>query len=203
MRTARGVGLLELMIGVAIVGLIVMLSAPTFGKWLTSLRIRSAAESMLSGIQFARSEATTRNSRVRFQITDTLDSSCQLSTTGLNWVVDAVTDEEGADSVLGACDAEPSEVATPHILQLRSASEGGKGITVLADEDATELVFNGLGRLVPAPGSILTIKIMGPDESDCRDAGGELTCLHIQVSPTGQIRMCNPIYTTGTDPQAC
>jgi len=203
MRRRRGFGLIELMVVLAILVVILALAAPSFGRWITNLRIRGAAESMLSGIQFARSEATTRNARVRFQITDTLDDSCAITTSGRNWLVDLVIGDAGSDSVAGACGTPASEDSAPHILQVRSATESGSGVAVAADAGADALVLNGIGRLVPAPASTLTIKLTGTDPNDCRDMGGDLTCLHIQISPAGQIRMCNPIFSSGTDPQAC
>lgn len=198
--TRRGVGLLEIVIGLAIVALMASLAAPTFGRWLTNVRIRGTAESMLSGIQFARSEATTRNSRVRFQITSSLDSSCQLSTSSQYWLVDMVTADPATDSPIGACDSAPSDVNAPHILKVRDASETGGGTAIAASTDT--IIFNGIGRLV-APAGAVTIDLTGQNAADCRHVGGELTCLRIQVSTSGQVRMCNPVFTSGSDPQAC
>ena len=81
---ARGFTLIELLITLAIVAIVLALGAPAFGAWIQNTQLRSAAESMLTGIKLARTEATKRNATVRFQM---MDASCALSDTGANWVV--------------------------------------------------------------------------------------------------------------------
>ncbi len=194
----HGVTLIELMVALAIAGLLIALGAPAFANWLTNMRVRGTAEAMLSGVQLARSEAITRNDRVRFQLTSTLDDSCALSTSGTNWVVDLVT--TAGDSVEGACGTAPSDTIAPHILHKRTHHDGGGSTKVSAGESS--LVFNGLGRVVPTPADTVVITVKTSDDDDCITNGGEIACLQIQISTAGQIRMCNPAFAAGTA-QAC
>lgn len=202
----RGVTMIEAAVALVIGGVLLAMALPTFSAWIASTRIRATAEGLLAGLQYAKSEATTRNTQVRFQLTTSLDATCLRSTTSTNWVVDVVDANANEDSVVGQCNAEPSDTAAPGILQVRSAAETGTGAVVNAD--AAQIIFNGLGRQVPVvaatPVDTVTIAI-SPTSATGRclgDGGGKITCLRIVVSPAGQVRMCNPTVAT-TDPQAC
>lgn len=200
----RGVTLLELLVALVILGVLMALAAPNFANWITGTRIRSTAESMLAGLQYARSEATTRNAQVRFQLTSSLDAACTRSTTRGNWVVDMV-DNDAADSVEGRCNSAPSDTVAPSILQVRSATETGAGVDIAASAD--QVIFNGLGRQVaiaPAANAAEVTVDITPvaARGTCVAAGGSVTCLRIVVTTGGLVRMCNPSAPAG-DPQAC
>lgn len=62
----RGVTLIELMIGVAIMAILLAVGLPGFKVWMQNTQIRTATESMQNGLQLARAEAVRRNERVRF-----------------------------------------------------------------------------------------------------------------------------------------
>lgn len=201
----RGVTFIEVMVVLVIMGVLMAVAAPSFGPWITGTRIRSTAESLLAGIQYAKSEATTRNAQVRFQLTTTLDSTCLRSTSRGNWVVDMVDADATTDSVEGKCNVAPSDTAAPSILQVRSAAETGNGVVIAAG--ASQVVFNGLGRQVPispaTTASVVNIDITPASTAgSCVASGGKVTCLRIVVSPGGLARMCNPAAAS-SDPQSC
>jgi len=192
--------MIEVMVTLTIAALLTALGAPAFSDWLQSARIRGTAEAILTGLQTARSEATARNIPVRFQLTSSLGSDCAWSTDGRNWVIDIV-DGQAGDSPEGACDAGKSETVAPSILFTRSASDGpGNGVAVSAN--GSNVTFNGMGRPTGLPDAGLEIRVQGVSESDCRENGGDLTCLRIQVARAGQVRMCNAAYAAG-DQQSC
>lgn len=203
----RGVSLVEAMVALAIGGILLALALPNFSAWMAGTRVRSTAEGLLAGLQYARSEATTRNTQVRFQLTTSLDADCARSTTSTNWIVDVVDTNVAAnvDSVVGQCNATPSDTVAPSILQVRAASETGSGVAVNAD--ANQVIFNGLGRQAPVvagtPTSTISIDITPTSAvGRCLSDGGKITCLRIVVSPAGQVRMCNP-SAASSDPQSC
>lgn len=200
----HGISLVETMVVVVIMAIVMAVAAPNFSTWLAGTRIRATAESLLAGLQYAKSEATSRNTQVRFQLTTSLSSDCARSTTGGSWVVDVVDANADDDSVEGKCDTAPSDTTAPSILQLRAATEAGGNVRV--NGDAEEIIFNGLGRQVPIAGaataSTVSIDITPRSDAQCATAGGDVTCLRIVVSPAGQVRMCNPHIASG-DPQAC
>lgn len=177
-RSPRGLTLVELVVTLVIAAVLLLAGIPSFIDWIRNTQIRSAAESFLSGIQLARAEAVRRNTRVRFQVTDTLTTACTLSTTGANWVV-------SLSDVTGACDI----TNNADIMQIRPQAEGGGG-TVVSATQAT-LVFNGLGRLTPVPSNNVAINMAGASGT-CLAASGSLRCLRIIVSPSGQVLLCDP-----------
>lgn len=197
-KPMRGISLIEVLVTLTLAAILMALGAPSFATWLQNSRIRNTAETISAGLQYAKSEATARNTPVRFQLTTSVGSDCAISTTGTSWVVDVV--DATNDSVEGRCDTPPSDTVAPSILQTHSASDGSGTSAVAADTAA--MVFNGLARLSPAPANPIIINITNPGAGTCAADGGNLTCLRIVVSPAGQVRMCNPKFPAG-DPQAC
>jgi type IV fimbrial biogenesis protein FimT len=198
-----GVSLIELLIGLAIMGLLIMIGLPNMATWLQNSKIRTAGETMLAGLTLARTEAVRRNQIVRFQMVNNLTSACVVSTTGADWVV-------SLDNVTGACDAAPSEAAAPRIIQTRSGSEGTQGAVVTATT-AGVVHFNGLGR-VTSPGgtaNMTRVAISNPAGGACENpdgSGGPMRCLRIDISVGGEARMCDPAVDPVAfpgDPRIC
>ena len=188
----RGVSLIELMIGLIIIALLAMVGAPSAANWIRNMRIRTATESIASGLQLARAEALRRNTIMRFQLVSTLGSDCQLSTSGPHWIV-------SRNTASGECDSEPSDTEGPRIVQTRNGSEGGGGQTLIAS-DQNSFTFNGLGRMTSTPGSI---NVTGSDGANgCVASGGTKRCLRIELTPGGGMRMCDPALPEA-DAQAC
>lgn len=187
-----GVGLVEIVIGLVIVGILLARGAPAFGSWIQNTRIRAAGEAIQNGLMLARAEAVRRNDLVRFQLVDSVSNTCALSTTASNWVV-------SMDDPSGACASAPSNTTAPRIIQMRSAAEGSANVTVAAGQSA--VVFNGLGQLAPVPAGAIAVNLSNPTGGACAPAG-EMRCMRVEVSTGGQIRMCDPALAS-TDPQGC
>lgn len=197
-----GVSLIELLIGLAIMGLLIMIGLPNMATWLNNSQIRTAGESMLAGLTLARNEAVRRNQIVRFQIVNNLTSGCVISTAGTDWVV-------SMDNPTGACDAAASDPAPgdppPRIIQKRSGSEGTPRAVVAATTAGT-VHFNGLGR-VTSPGgaaNMTQLAISNPVGGTCEHVdGGDMRCMRINISIGGEAKMCDPAVTNATDPRIC
>lgn len=80
-RGARGLTLIELMITIAVLAVGLSLAAPSFTVQVSNYRVRAAAESMLNGLNYARTEAVRRNRPVSFT----------LSPSGSGWSVDQIS----------------------------------------------------------------------------------------------------------------
>lgn len=198
LRAHAGMSLIELLIGLVIFGLLMMIGLPNMAIWLNNSQIRSTGETMLAGLQLARTEAVKRNQVVRFQMVSDLTSGCVISTGGKSWVV-------SLDDPAGACDAAPHDVNAPRVIQSRSGDEGTPR-TVLVGTPAATVHFNGLGR-VTSPGgaaNLSQILISNPVGGTCEHVdGGAMRCLRINISVGGEARMCDPAVTDATDPRIC
>lgn len=199
-RRRFGFSLIEMMIAVVIAALLLMIGLPNMNIWLNNTRVRTAGETLLAGLNLARTEAVRRNTTVRFQLVSDLTSACSLSTSGTSWVVSL------ADPA-GACNADPSDVNAPQIIQKKSGAEGTSAVVLTASGAAT-VHFNGLGR-VTSPGGALNmtnIEITNPAAGACQhvDAvNGTMRCLRIRISTGGEVKMCDPAVVDATDPRIC
>lgn len=195
-HSSRGFTLIELMIGLTVLGIVLMIGLPSLATWIQNTQIRTAAEGMQSGLQLARAEALRRNTTVRFQLVDTLTASCVLSATGTNWVVSL------ADPV-GNCDDAPSDTAAPQIIQKKAGAEGAPNAVITAT-GGSSITFNGIGRVVNV-GPITRVDITNTRGGACKTAAGEepMRCLRVTVSSAGQVRMCDPAVTDVADPRSC
>jgi len=186
-----GMTLIELMIGIVVLGILLALGVPTFSRWTQSSQIRNAAEAIHNGLMLARAEAVRRNTTVRFQLVTTTTSACALSDIGANWVV-------SLDSPAGASDAAPSDNVAPRIVQVRSAAEGSRNAAVNAG-GVSLITFNGTGQATG--GAPAAINVTNPTGGACAP-GGPMRCMRVTVATGGQIRMCDPARAAD-DPQGC
>jgi type IV fimbrial biogenesis protein FimT len=120
-RRQRGVSLIELMVGIAILGILAALALPSYTAWIQNTKIRTAAESIQNGLQIARAEAVKRNTPVQF----VLGASSA-------WTVSCVTAAQCAD-------------LTDGVIQTREASEGSSAEITIVTDDTSTLVFTRLG----------------------------------------------------------
>jgi len=196
----KGFSLIELMIGVVILAILLSAGLPAFSLWIQNTQTRTGAESILNGLQLARTEAVTRNANVRFNLTSAGGT--------VDWDVGCVNpiadiDGDGTDNC-------------PATIQSRSGAEGsrnarvgistaGPGVFATAIASGAGLpagvTFNFLGRVVnpdPAnPGSPITrIDVTNSTTTDARR-------MVIVINPGGTIRMCDPALVLANNPQGC
>lgn len=189
--SARGLTLVELLVGLALLAVVLSLSLPSFSTALRNQGIRTAAQSLLDGLQAARSEALRRNRNVTFQ-----------RTTGTGWSVGCET----VDTASG-CLAQ---------LNSRSPHEGSSGAVVTQDLVAVAsaapgtafsgtLTFNGLGRVTAATlaaGQVAVFRVTHATGGACAADGGAMRCLNVVVGTAGQLRLCDPAVAAGAS-RAC
>lgn len=192
-RRPRGVTLIELVIAIAIFGILMMLAVPAFTTFLQNTKVKNAAETTMHGLNLARAEAVRRNATVRFQFVSDLTNGCALSTATGNWVV-SVSDPTGA------CGAAPGGAAAPQIVQVKSGREGTENVS-MTTVGGSSVVFTGLGRVSGA--GITRMDFSYPSGGTCEDAGGTIRCMQIRVSTGGSAKLCDPKVTDPTDPRIC
>ena len=130
-----GISLIEILVAIAIVGLLFALGLPAYSTWIQNTQIRTAAESVLNGLQTAKNEAIQRNVPVQFR----LDNA-----TNTQWSVNLFTDPTG----------------TP--LRFRPAEEGSPNATVtFTPADANTVTFSSLGQTYTAIANGTSGRVIG------------------------------------------
>lgn len=64
MKSARGLTLIELMVVISVIGVLLLVAAPSFRDLIEMQRLRGVNAELQNDIQYARTEATQRNERV-------------------------------------------------------------------------------------------------------------------------------------------
>jgi len=175
--TTRGFTLIELLIGLAIAVILMLIAVPSFSVYIRDTEIRSASESLLGGLQLARTEALRRNQPVRFAFAG--------GSAGASWAIVLVRDNS--------------------IIQTYSKLDGAEHVAVAATPAAAvSVTFNGLGRIAPpAVGgtpNLRQIDITSPSLTGTRP-------LRVFVDDAQGLRSCDPSPAlaglTPRDPRAC
>lgn len=77
-RKSKGFTLIEIVVVIAILSIIAAIAVPSFRTMILNAEGRAAAESILNGLQHARTEAVTRNARVEFVVANDTSWNVQL-----------------------------------------------------------------------------------------------------------------------------
>ncbi|HJW24420.1 MAG TPA: GspH/FimT family pseudopilin [Rhodocyclaceae bacterium] len=207
LRRERGFSMVEMVVAIAIIGILLLLAIPSFTTAIRNIQIRNAAESMYNGIQLARMEAMKRNARVTFwlvSLTDAnaMDNSCAKSASGISWVV-------SQNDPSGSCATAPSDSAAPRIVQAHPGGAGNLNVTVGGADVATAasgtanaycVTFNGLGQVLACPDGSSTLARV--EILSSQDPGGA-RANQIRITSGGAVRMCDPAVTSASDPRKC
>ena len=169
-----GVTLVEMMVSVSIVAILAGLAVPSFHTTIMNRNISTSAESILNGMQIARSEAVHRNAQVQFVLG-----------TGSLWTVGCVT-------VTANC---------PANIQSNATGDGSSSVVTVAatPSGATTVVFNNFGAAISTASTISQLDIDLPTSvlpaSESKD-------LRVVISSGGGARLCDPNLSS-PDARAC
>lgn len=190
----RGFTPIELMVVLVMIGVLLATLMPSMTEWMRNLQVRSAAESLSTGLQKARAEAVRRNQNVYFSLVTNptnepgqLTSSCTLTGSNASWVV-------SLSSPAGKCEQDIGGSAAPQILAKHAKGNGFPAVSVqvkpalcpetgTGTSSATQVMFNSLGSPANA-NPIRCIEITHPTSPSVKlqvriDAGGGVrSCIH-------------------------
>lgn len=194
---ARGFTMVELMVAVAIISIVLAISVPSFTIFLQGAKLSSSAQSYLTGIRMARTEAIHRNAPVSFLLTNdpvftpALAIAALPSVTGQSWVVRWFNPVLGAVEMIEAKNAIEGSFTTAGVSSVQVV---GTGAPVAF---AGTMVFNGFG----ATNSAYALALSNPNGGACAPVG-PMRCPTVVVSAGGLSRVCDPIVPVG-DSRAC
>ncbi len=177
-RRLRGFSLIELVVTIAVLGILTMLALPSFSRWIANTQLRSMAESIQNGLRLAQREAAARNGTITLILTNDAEPGCSATaeTSGVNWVV-------CSDST---------------VIQTSVGKAGSAGAAVTSDFDS--ISFNGLGRT--NLGEAATVLVTSSNGECATSSADGVRCLNVLISPGGKVRLCDPLLPAG-DPSAC
>jgi len=178
LKRDRGFTLIEMMIVVAIVGILSAFSIPAFNGWVADSQVKAASEQYMSGIRVAQTEAIKSGQRVMFFLTSSTPAAgAASSVAGKNWGVQSL-------EILN-----PSQVDA----LLESAVIAGQYPQISVAANVAELTFNSIGRITNIAQNA-QITITHPQTSKR---------LRVTVSTTGAMRLCNPDKSRASAPDGC
>jgi type IV fimbrial biogenesis protein FimT len=208
MPSQRGFNLIELMISMALLALLMSLAVPLLSSSSQNGKIRATADSLLSSLQNARTEAIRRNAEVELIFTNDPATEAAVNTaspraSGRNWIV-RMTPQVGSSVytfIEGRSAAEgsgQSDGSTP-VVMVPTMSDG-TGFNTIKFTNLGSITFNtgttGIGG---------QIDVANPSGGACTSASTTtaMRCLRVLISVSGQVRVCDPAVTELTDPRRC
>lgn len=188
--------MIEVVVVVAILGIVAVAVLPEISLQLRNSQIRNAAEAMTSGLNRARAEAISRNQNVRFTLVSDLSTDCVALASSGSWVV-------SLDDPVGKCDSAPSNDTEPRIVTLHTARDGNIAARVAATQGtamttaATSVTFNPFGRPV-------NNTQLGRIVLDSATATSAHRSYRVDVTQVGSVRMCDRgVLASSDDPRRC
>lgn len=187
-----GFTLIELMVTVALVGILMALAAPAASTWIKNTQVRAVADALQSGIKLAQAESVRRYRQVVFFRTTSkaCNATAAASTAGQFWQI----------RTIAAIAGDPVAVVQCGVL---SDVAGG-----IALSGPTALCFNADGRQIAnaatgVTGATCSLSATGAANAFNVSHAQATRALRVMVTLGGSIRLCDPAKSISTSPDGC
>ncbi|MDP8986165.1 MAG: prepilin-type N-terminal cleavage/methylation domain-containing protein [Pseudomonadota bacterium] len=196
---SAGFTLLETMVTIGIFAILVMLTVPAMGTWVTSTRMRATADVLQNGVRLAQTESLRRSRQVVFALTNDSPSATNTAftaaATGKNWVVETI----------------PAMTTGTEVTAFIASGALSSANSTINIQGPAEVCFNSVGRLVVntnanVPGGGAGCQLSASITYTYRITNGAATVpeYDVKLSLGGQMRLCDPNQTlSGSNPYGC
>lgn len=191
-QVAEGFSFVEVIIAMAIMGVLLALALPMLSSYMDNNRVRNAAEVFMTSVTTAKAEAAQRNVQVEVVL--------RADPTVAGLAADGISSAKGW--------AIRTFDRAVHIDGM-ALVEGGSGtaapVTVAGvDQDGaalTGVVFTALGGTTLAKRA--NFNFTHDTGGACVASGGPIRCLRVSVTTTGRVKLCDPAIADLTDTRSC
>jgi type IV fimbrial biogenesis protein FimT len=190
-RRAHGFTLIELMIGVALLGTLMALGLPSLTQWIRNSQVRTVTDSLQNGIRLAQSEAVRLNRNVVLSLTNAQPvQNATAVANGKNWGIQYVPQFGDATTNLFVQGGALADVASAVTITGPAAICFNSNGRLAAVSSTT----TGVGSACTIADSAFNVTLTGADRP-----------LRVTVGLAGQLRMCDPSRPARSDtsPDGC
>ena len=197
-RLQQGLSIIEILVTLAIIGMLMALAGPSAGVWIQNTQLRNAAESVVSGLQQAKLEALKRNKLVMFRLTD--PGSTEWDICLYDFTTDACSTAPGAVLFSKSKNEASYNARVGALINTVPAPLVPIAVgTGISSGNPATFTFDPFGRqAATAANNITQIDVRNTTLSLANERR-----LVILVNAAGQIRMCDPKLSKATNPQGC
>jgi type IV fimbrial biogenesis protein FimT len=141
-----GVTLIELMVGLAILGVLTVVALPSFTALIISTRLSGQTNELIGDLSFARSEASTRQAQVAMCMSSDQSSCTTTGTWAQGRIIFVDSDANGT--------RDTGSASTEAVLRVSQRLSGGTAMTATNFGSTTVVRFRPFGGMTPStPGS--------------------------------------------------
>jgi type IV fimbrial biogenesis protein FimT len=200
--TRDGYTLVEVMVGVAILGILLAVGIPNMTNWIVANKARAASEFYLDGLSMARRQAVAHNARSRFVLTPGANGQ-------FDWQVDlcfpvpgtpCMDDEGNWTTTAAAASGDPEGTAGFRSVFRSAASLPPSNvlIPVVAPAGANAVYFTELGWVDTTIGNRLALLRLDPAPA----LANAVRAAAVAVTLAGMAAKCDPAVAA-PDSRAC